>query len=59
MITVEATFAMIFGVPLFVAVLAALVAVVVFLAATAYAFVKPHVSYLIDTYIDWYERRTQ
>ncbi len=56
---VEATLALLVGIPVLVAVLAALGAAGIFLAATVYAFIKPHVSHLVDAYIDWYERRTQ
>ena len=37
---------------------AAVGAVAVLAAATAFAIVKPHIQHLIDAYVDWFERRT-
>lgn len=34
------------------------VAVAAFVCMTAWALVKPHLSGLIDAWIDWFERRT-
>lgn len=37
---------------------AIVVAVAAFVCMTAWALVKPHLSGLIDAWLDWFERRT-
>ena len=55
---VETVLTLVIGVPLYAAALIGGLVAGLFIVMTVYAFVKPHVSYLIDAYIDWYERRT-